>query len=185
MGIEQFDFLYNQALAMLGYINAINASLDTTHENLTLFGEALTTTDASLGAVNDNLDRVIAFITAEDYTTALTVLTATKEVVTGTKAEVGVTNTAISSMSTVVSGVSEKTNDTIIVINSLIPLIAAEVEKCYDGKTTYNYMCKVCSIKCRIPLKFIPLNEKALTYCFLKNDNSAKFIQKDIVVTKP
>lgn len=32
MGIERFDFLYNQALAMLGYMNAINASLDTTHE---------------------------------------------------------------------------------------------------------------------------------------------------------
>lgn len=181
MGIEQFDFLYNQALAMLGYINAINASLDTTHENLTLFGEALTTTDESLGAVNDNLDRVITFITAEDYTNALAVLGSTKEAVTGIKAGVGITKTAIGTMGNVVLDVKKNTDNAATLTSSLIPLITAEVEKCYDGKTTFNYMCKVCSIKCKIPLKFIPLNEKALTYCFLKNDNSAKFIEKDRV----
>ena len=181
MGIEQFDFLYTQALAMLGYMNAINASVDITIDNVAIFQESLTTTDERLGKFNDNIDTAIAYITAADYTNALAVLGTTKETIAGIKAGVGITNTAVSSLGNVVSGISEKTNDAATLTRSLIPLITTEVEKCYDGKTTYNYMCKVCSIKCKIPLKFIPLNEKALTYCFLKNDNSAKFIEKDRV----
>jgi len=181
MGIEQFDFLYNQARAILEYMNAINASLNTTLENIALFQESLTATDERLGAFNDNIDTAIVYITAADYTNALTVLGATKEAVAGIRAGVGITNTDVSSMGNVISGVSENTNNATTLTSSLIPLITAEIEKSYDGKTTYNYMCKVCSIKCKIPLKFIPLNEKALTYCFLKNDNSAKFIEKDRV----
>lgn len=181
MGIEQFDFLYNRARAILEYMNATNASLDTTLENIALFQESLTATDERLRTFDDNIDTAIAYITAADYTNALTVLRATKETVTVIRAGVGITNTAVSSMGDVVSGASENTNNATTLTSSLIPLITAEIEKSYDGKTTYNYMCKVCSIKCKIPLKFIPLNEKALTYCFLKNDNSAKFIEKDRV----
>ena len=181
MGIEQFDFLYKQTRAILEYMNAIKASLNTTLENIALFQKSLTTTDDRLRNFNDNIDTAIAYITAADYTNALTVLEATKKEVAGIRTGVGITNAAVSSMSDVVSKVSENTNDATTLTSSLIPRITAEVEKCYDGKTTYNYMCKVCSIKCKIPLKFIPLNEKALTYCFLKNDNSAEFIENDRV----
>lgn len=185
MGIELFDFLYNRALAMLGYMDAINASLDTTLENITLFQGGGTTTDDSLGAVNDSIDAVIAYITAEDYTHALAVLGATKEAVTGIRAGIGITNTSISSMGTVVSEVSENTSNAAVLINSLIPLITAEVVKCYDPTKTYNYKCEVCSIKCMFPLKYVPLDAKALKYCFLKNDNSALFTQRDIITTNP
>lgn len=185
MGIELFDFLYNQALAMLGYMNAINASLDTTLENIAIFQGALTATDDRLGAVNDNLDAAIAYITAEDYTNALAVLGETKEAVTGVQAGIGMTRTSISSMGTVVSGVSENTSNAAVLINSLVPLITAEVVKCYDPTKTYNYKCEVCSIKCMFPLKYVPLDAKALTYCFLKNDNSALFTQQDIIITNP
>lgn len=185
MGIEQFDFLYTQALAMLGYMTAINASLDTTLENIAIFQGALTETDDGLATVNGSIDTAIAYITVEDYPNALIALGATKEAVIGIRAGVGITNTAISSMGNVVTGVSENTNNAAVLINSLIPLITAEVVKCYDPTKTFNYECEVCSINCVFPLKYVPLDPAALTYCFLKNDNSALFTQREIITTNP
>jgi hypothetical protein len=68
-------------------------------------------------------------------------------------------------------------------VNGLIPLITAEIEKITgDGKTTYIYTCSACSLKCKKEMKFVPPDEGVLKICELKVDESAGFVQTDIRV---
>lgn len=117
----------------------------------------------NLNNVSQALDSAIVQATAADVEGAVSTIS-------GVKTSIGETGQVITQAAEMV--------------NALIPLITQEVEKYYDGKTTYNYRCEECSIRCPLPLKYIPLDQSVLKTCLLKGDKSASFYQESITTSQ-
>lgn len=143
MGIQEYDFLYEQAQIMKGYFSTISTNLN----NMSLA-----------------LDSAIESINTSDTESAISTISSTKSAIIEA------------------NGVLVQATE---MVNSLVPLITAEVSKYYDGKTRYIYECKECSIPCVLPLWYVPLDKKVLKTCLLKGDNSASFYQAGIETVNP
>jgi hypothetical protein len=167
MGLEQYDFLYTQAQEMLLKLTSIKTALDEVLSQMT-------TTNENLSTISNDL--ILLHSEIEDYVQSGVVDFAD---------EIKIKVDAVITQS-LETGLIAETKTTVEeaegIINSLIPLITTEVEKVYDGKTIYTYKCKQCSIKCKLPLPYVPLDKSVLKRCFLKGDDSAKFEQINVEV---
>lgn len=177
MGIEQLDFLYQQAQIMLGLLSSLDTGLTAINTESEAVTGKLVIISGNLTEIDTNLNSISAAITTQDYETASSIISASKTLVESAKAEAGYVQ---SIPATVTSSREALTNATAL-INSLIPLITEEIQKIAgDGNTRYIYSCSGCSLNCKKEMKFIPPDKKALTVCELDGKKVANFVQVSI-----
>jgi hypothetical protein len=145
MGIEQFDFLDEQAVAML----------------------------ALQGSITTGLSGVILGIDTIDLQALQTVITTgTSEEI---EAAIGAIEEDLATLKTALVAVNTANNMAKEIVSVLRPMIFAEKEKIIgDGNMYYRYICRVCSIQCPEKYRFEP-PARTLKYCRLKDDMSANF----------
>lgn len=128
-GLQEYDFLYQQAQAMLEYFTSVTNNLNSVSSGLSAL----------------NFTQLIAYIGDGDTENALTLAAEIRESINSIKGTNSATKEVITASETLV--------------NSLVPMINEAVVNTVGTMTTTRYfMCFGCSAKCSFPSKFAPHN---------------------------
>lgn len=157
MGIENLDERNNKVQKVLDNLTGISTTIQESISNQIIIGQKLTSALAML-------ESLITSVNSSNITESL-------EKVDFIKQELS----PLTSDAVKLTEVSDVLTQSTELATTIKALVIEDIEKIYDGKTTYNYKCKQCSIKCKLPLKFRPLDTSVLKKCYLRGDNSAKF----------
>lgn len=178
MGIEQFDYLYQQSQIILGLFSSLGTGLTAINTESEAIAGKLATITANLSEIDTNLTSISTAITAQEYETANTLINSTKTLAGSAATEAGY----VQSIPTTVTTSQEALASALTIINSLIPLITDEISRIAgDGNTHYIYRCSACSLACKKDMKFVPADEKVLSTCELDGKKTASFVQTEII----
>jgi hypothetical protein len=145
MGIEQFDYLDEQAIAMTTLQNRISDGL----------AGVITNID------NINLTDITSLLDGDEIDAAKDALIALK--------------TNLDSLKTALETMNSVNDNAKMIVAALRPLIHEEKRKIIgDGKTWYDYICKACSVQCPVSFRYQPA-KRTLKYCHMKDDQSADY----------
>mgnify|MGYP000991651887 CR=1 FL=1 len=100
MGIEQLDFLYQQAQIMLGLLSSLDTGLTAINTESEAVTGKLEIISGNLTEIDTNLNSISAAITTQDYETASSIISASKTLVGSAKAEAGYASSIISASKT-------------------------------------------------------------------------------------
>jgi len=108
MGIEQLDFLYQQAQIMLGLLSSLDTGLTAINTESEAVTGKLEIISGNLTEIDTNLNSISAAITTQDYETASSIISASKTLVGSAKAEAGYASSIISASKTQVGSAKEE-----------------------------------------------------------------------------
>jgi len=129
MGIEQLDFLYQQAQIMLGLLSSLDTGLTAINTESEAVTGKLEIISGNLTEIDTNLNSISAAITTQDYETASSIISASKTLVGSAKAEAGYASSIISASKTLVGSAKAEAGYASSIISASKTLVGSAKEE--------------------------------------------------------